>query len=117
MGSQSGNTNQPTVAVGTTTSSNGNTGSSTPDSSDKKRLQGADLFRAIHNALLVGWNLFELKSRIVVASYDIDKIDKSRPPIVPSFDLVDTLLKDVKNPRRRPDLQKLPVESSDIFWA
>ena len=96
---------------------NGNTSSSTIASPATVPLQGADLFKAIHDAFLVGRNLFELKSRIIVASYDIDNIDSSRPPIVPSFDLVDTLLKEIKNPRSRPDVQKLPVEPSDIFWA
>src|SRR5262249_26429138 len=104
-----------------------------------------ETFQAIHDAFLLGWSLFELRSRILIAAVEAFKTDPtSSPPAQPSqpvsppvvldpqvkdvveqsSSLIGSLLKDVINivkdfpqPQQTgTDFQILPTDLVDNAW-
>lgn len=103
------------------------------DASGGNTLLSDKTFQALHDAFLLGWNLLELRSRVLLAALDV-KFQRANNQIA-AFDLVDAVL-DTLLPERtdndadqlamlptsRPGLlnsdpfAKLPVEPSDAVW-
>nr|HET6902137.1 hypothetical protein [Ktedonobacteraceae bacterium] len=103
------------------------------DASGGNTLLSDKTFQALHDAFLLGWNLLELRSRVLLAALDV-KFQRADNQLA-AFDLVDavldTLLPERTNndadqlamlPTSRPGLlnsdpfAKLPVEPSDAVW-
>ncbi|MEO8954966.1 MAG: hypothetical protein ABI396_18120, partial [Ktedonobacteraceae bacterium] len=103
------------------------------DASGGNTLLSDKTFQALHDAFLLGWNLLELRSRVLLAALDV-KFQRANNQ-VSAFDLVDAVLdtllpertdKDADQlallPTSRPGLlnsdpfAKLPVEPSDAVW-
>ncbi|MEO8954267.1 MAG: hypothetical protein ABI396_12260 [Ktedonobacteraceae bacterium] len=103
------------------------------DASGGNTLLSDKTFQALHDAFLLGWNLLELRSRVLLAALDV-KFQRANNQIA-AFDLVDAVLdtllpestdKDADQlamlPTSRPGLlnsdpfAKLPVEPSDAVW-
>ncbi len=103
------------------------------DASGGNTLLGDKAFQTLHDAFLLGWNLLELRSRVLLAALD-GKFQQANDQIA-AFDLVDTVLETLLPqhsdndadqlavlPTSRPGLlnsdpfAKLPVEPSDAVW-
>ena len=103
------------------------------DASGGNTLLSDKTFQALHDAFLLGWNLLELRSRVLLAALDV-KFQRANNQVA-AFDLVDAVLdtllpertdKDADQlamlPTSRPGLlnsdpfAKLPVEPSDAVW-
>ncbi len=143
---QPGSDNPPTVAPtpdggsgGDQTSGSGGTPAPVnplpqhDDASGGNTLLSDKTFQTLHDAFLLGWNLLELRSRVLLAALVVEFQRANNQ--VAAFDLVDavldTLLPERNNndtdqlamlPTSRPGLlnsdpfAKLPVEPSDAVW-
>ncbi len=99
------------------------------DASGNNTLLSDKTFQALHDAFLLGWNLLELRSRILLAALDTKFQEADNQ--VAAFDLVDSIFATLlpqhddtssEMPTTRSGLlssdpfEKLPVEPSDAVW-
>jgi hypothetical protein len=99
------------------------------DASGGNTLLSDKTFQTLHDAFLLGWNLLELRSRVLLAALDV-KFQRANNQVA-AFDLVDAVLDTLLPERTDRDADqlatlptslnsdpfaKLPVEPSDAVW-